>query len=185
MSDPGSVFKAAIASLEEQDLPYMLYGGIAAAIWGEPRYTEDVDFVLFLPERRAFRFLRAAAKHGFHVDEDLAIQQIQVSGWARLPFGDAKSPWHLDMTLGDSPFDRAALKRRRQVTLYDLKVWVASPEDLVIYKLISGRDRDLMDVRAIFKRQKELDVSHLRKWADWWEKEGVKGIRKRVDGLIG
>lgn len=185
MSDPRSVFVAAIRSAEDGGFPYMLYGGVAAGIWGEPRYTEDVDFVLFIPERNAYKFLRIAARHGFFVDEDLAIQQIQVSGWARLPLGDAKSPWHLDMTLGDSPFDRAALKRRRRVPIYDLQVWVASPEDLVLYKLISGRDRDLMDVRAVVKRQKALDAAHLRKWADWWEKEGVKGIRKRVDGLLG
>ena len=89
------------------------------------------------------------------------------------------------MTLGDTPFDRSALKRRRRITIYDLPVWVASPEDLVIYKLVSGRDRDLVDIRAIFKRQRPLDGAYLRKWAGWWEKEGVKSIRKRVNGLLG
>lgn len=185
MTSPREVFLAAIDTAEAGAFPYMLYGGMAAALWGEPRYTEDVDLVLFIPERKAFVFLREAAKRGFYVDEDLAIQQMQVSGWARLPFGDAKSPWHLDLTLGDTPFDKSALSRRKTVTLFDRPVWVAAPEDLLVYKLVSARDRDLMDVRALVKRQTGLDVAYARKWADWWEKEGVEGIRKRLDGLLG
>ena len=173
-----------MAAAEAGGYPYMLYGGLAAALWGEPRYTEDVDFVLFIPERESYKFLRTAAKHGFAVDEDLAIQQIQVSGWARLPLGEEKSPWHLDLTLGDTPFDKSALKRRKKVAIFDLKVWVASPEDLIIYKLVSARDRDMMDVRAIVRRQNGLDPGYMRKWAQWWEKEGIAGIRRKVEALI-
>ena len=163
----------------------MLYGGLAAALWGEPRYTEDVDFVIFISERESYKFLRTAAKHGFAVDEDLAIQQTQVSGWARLPLGNEKSSWHLDLTLGDTPFDKSALKRRKSVTIFDQKVWVISPEDLIIYKLVSARDRDMMDVKAIVKRQRNLDVPYIRKWAKWWEKEGITGLRRRVEALLG
>lgn len=184
MSDPRSVFLAAIGAAESGPFPYVIYGGLAAALWGEPRYTEDVDLVLFIPERHAFKFLRAAAKAGFAVDEDLAIQQIQVSGWARLPLAEAKSPWHLDLTLGDSPFDKSALERKKEVVLFDRKVWVASPEDVVVYKLVSARERDVLDITGIVKRQKSLDRAYLRKWADWWEKEGITGIRKRLEGFL-
>jgi hypothetical protein len=183
MSSPRAVLIATLDVVGEGAFEYLLYGGLAAGLWGEPRYTEDVDVVLFVPERHAYRFLRTAAKHGFSVDENLAIQQIQVSGWARLPLGDPKSPWHLDLTLGDSPFDKSALQRRRQVELFDRKVWVASPEDLLIYKLVSWRDRDVMDANAISKRQKALDLAYLRKWIAWWEKQGVEGVRERFQGL--
>jgi len=169
--------------VDSGDFDYLLYGGLAAALWGEPRYTEDVDFVLFLPERQSYKFLRQAAKHGFAIEEDLAIQQIQVSGWARLPFGDRKSPWHLDLTLGDSPFDKSALARRKRHELFDRNVWVASPEDLLIYKLVSWRDRDVMDVHAIVARQKLLDLAYLRKWVTWWVKQGVGEVGTRFAEL--
>jgi len=183
MSSPRAILLAALDTVDAGDFDYLLYGGLAAALWGDPRYTEDVDFVLFLPERHAYKFLREATKHGFTVDEDLAIQQIQVSGWARLPFGELKSPWHLDLTLGDSPFDRSALARKKRKELFDRKVWVASPEDLLVYKLVSWRDRDVMDAHAIVQRQKGLDLPYLRKWIAWWEKEGIEGIEKRFAGL--
>src|SRR5262249_21999306 len=152
MSSPRAVLLASLDAVDSGQFDYLLYGGLAAGLWGEPRYTEDVDFLLFVPERTAFRSLRVAAKHGFAIDEDLAIQQIQVSGWARLPFGEAKSPWHLDLTLGDSPFDKSALARRKQVELFERKVWVAAPEDLLIYTLGSWRDPDIRGVNAIVKR---------------------------------
>lgn len=184
MTSPRDIFKAALDTAESGPFPYLLYGGMAASLWGEPRYTADVDFVIFVPEREFFKFARAAAKHGFSVDENLAIQQVQVSGWARLPLDGPKSPWHLDITIGDSPFDPSALKRRKQVTLFDRKVWVASPEDVIIYKLVAGRDQDLIDVGHIVRRQKDLDKAYLRKWADWWEAQKIEGIRKRLEKLL-
>jgi len=183
MSDPRSILLAAVDAAESGPFEYLLYGGMAAGLWGEPRYTEDVDLVLFVQERSVHRFLRAAAKFGFAVDEDLAIQQIQISGWARLPLKTAGSPWHLDLTLGDSPFDKSALQRRKQVEIFERKVWVASAEDLIIYKLVSSRDRDLLDVRAITARQKNLDAAYLKKWAAWWQKEGVKDIVHQIEVL--
>lgn len=183
MSSPRAVLIASLDTLKAGGFDYILYGGLAAGLWGEPRYTEDVDLVLFIPERHAVKFLREAAKHGFAVDEDLAIQQIQVSGWARLPLGAKKSPWHLDLTLGDSPFDRSALARKKRVELFEREIWVASPEDLLVYKLVSWRDRDVMDVHAIVKRQKYLDLPYLKKWIGWWEKQGIEGVAKRFAEL--
>jgi predicted nucleotidyltransferase len=183
MSSPRDVLLAALDTVDAGPYDYLLYGGLAAALWGEPRYTEDVDFVLFVAERHAYKFLREAAKHGFAVEEDLAIQQIQVSGWSRLPFGDRKSPWHLDLTLGDSPFDKSALGRRKPVQLFEREVWIASPEDLLVYKLVSWRDRDVMDVHAIVKRQKSLDLAYLKKWVQWWEKQGLEDIGKHFAEL--
>jgi aryl carrier-like protein len=55
---------------------------------------------------------------------------------------------------------------------------------LILYKLVSARDRDMSDVQAIVKRQKGLDAVYLRKWADWWDKEGVEGTRKRLDAVL-
>ncbi len=184
MSSPRAVLLASLDTIEAGGYDYLLYGGLAAGLWGEPRYTEDVDLVLFLSERHAYKFLREATRHGFSVEEELAIQQIQVSGWARLPFGGRKSPWHLDLTLGDSPFDRSALARKKRVELFERDVWLASPEDLLLYKLVSWRERDVLDVHAIVNRQgKSLDAAYLRKWVAWWEKQGIEGVSKRFADL--
>jgi hypothetical protein len=38
------------------------------------------------------------------------------------------SPWPLDLTLGDTPFDKSALARRKQAQIFSREVEVASPE---------------------------------------------------------
>lgn len=65
--------------------------------------------------------------------------------------------------------------------VFDRPVWIASPEDLIIYKLTSARDRDMNDVREVFRAQTTRD--YLTKWVDWWEAEGIAGIRRRYNDL--
>jgi hypothetical protein len=185
-----ALFGAAINSLIDAGSDYMVYGGIAAGLWGEPRLTEDVDVVLFTPEREFPRFLRAAARHGFCVEEDLCIQQIQVVGWSRIPLRSRDSPWHIDVTLGDSPFDRSALDRRRDVELFGRRVKIASPEDLIVYKTISAltnprRLQDVLDVEAVFRRMgPTLDATYLKQWARFWDDQNVQGTAARIEGLL-
>ncbi|GEM_PF-5526253 len=58
MSDTKAVLEAALDVVESRDFTYFLYGGVVASLWGEPRFTQDVDLVLFLPESETYRFLR-------------------------------------------------------------------------------------------------------------------------------
>lgn len=152
------LFSAAVDSLHDARSKHLLYGGIAAGLWGEPRLTEDVDIVLFVPEREFPRFLRSAAGRGFFVEEDLCVQQIQISGWSRIPLGDKGSPWHVDVTLGDSPFDQSALRRRREVELFGRRVFVASPEDL-------DWARDIEDEYSIDEASRRRVVQRLSAWS--------------------
>ena len=55
--------------LEKQRTPYMLIGGIAVALWGEPRATQDIDIVVLISKDRAFDFLEEAKKYGFSYQE--------------------------------------------------------------------------------------------------------------------
>lgn len=77
--------------------------------------------------------------------------------------------------LGDTPFDRVQLERRRLSPVLagsDRRVFVSSPEDLILrklgwYRLGGGvSDRQWRDVLGVIKVQAErLDLDHLRRWA--------------------
>ena len=43
------LLKHAIDALEKLEIPYMLVGSIASTVYGEPRFTQDIDIVLELP----------------------------------------------------------------------------------------------------------------------------------------
>jgi hypothetical protein len=72
----------------------------------------------------------------------------------------------LDLLLSDVSFDAEAVRRARDVTLRP--GWVASvcsPEDLIVYKLISIRQRDHDDAESVVRRQGEaLDDEYVLTW---------------------
>ena len=39
-----------------------------------------------------------------------------------------------------------------------------SPEDLVIQKIVAGRERDHDDLRRLLRKQKSLDLVHIERW---------------------
>ena len=46
---------------------------------------------------------------------------------------------------------------------------IATPEDMILFKLSAYRDKDVPDIIAIFLRHEEkIDHQYLRKWATWF-----------------
>ncbi|MFN3966789.1 MAG: DUF6036 family nucleotidyltransferase, partial [Endomicrobiia bacterium] len=56
-------------------------------------------------------------------------------------------------------------ERMKFIKYQRIKLPTISPEDLVLLKLMSGRTRDLDDVRDIIKFQRNLNFKYLKKWA--------------------
>ncbi len=81
----------------------------------------------------------------------------------------------VDIMLALIPYQLEALKRRVYLKIFNIKMPVLTPEDLIIHKLISNRSIDVQDVEHIFKYNiKHLDLNYLLKWAKNW------GIKERV-----
>ena len=156
------LFRALYGVLESLQVEYFAYGGVVVAVWGVPRETIDVDAVVCVADDGIGDLLSALERNGFTCPEE-ARSTFPIDGWLRADFRRR----HADLTLGRTPFDESALTRRRRVEIFGTKVWVASPEDLILYKLIAHRYKDLGDVEAILVRRRgQLDLAYLRKWAD-------------------
>lgn len=54
-------FSDLVAHLEEQDIRYALVGGVAVAFYAEPRFTQDVDFLLDPNNLEKVRFVLSRA----------------------------------------------------------------------------------------------------------------------------
>jgi hypothetical protein len=144
--------------LESLDIEYAIVGGIANAIWGEPRATIDVDVTVSVSEEDLPRTVPAiAARLRPAVSDPVAfVQATRV-----LPL-DTADGVRVDVIFALLPFELDAIRRARTVFIADRTVQVVTPEDLVLMKIISERPRDIADAEAIVRRHsRELDSGYL------------------------
>jgi hypothetical protein len=162
-----------VSFFEEHDIDYMLMGGIAVRFWGIPRPTFDVDFTLSVKPDQVPWLCERFEEQGFSVHEahkkgflDL-LKGMNKFGVVRYAAGREV---RVDMFLVTTSYQEEALGRRVRAKLNGKEVWLISPEDLILHKLVASRPRDLADVIDILSVNATVDTNYLRKWA------GVLGV---------
>lgn len=156
------VFRRAIDVVEAQGIRYMVYGGIALPFWGRVAATDDVDLVLHVAEPDVERLFEAFRDAGFHLPPEAAALFL-VDTWTVASVGGRD----VDLAVGATEFDREALERAVRVRVFEREVPIASAEDLILYKLVAHRRRDLGHVEDIITRQgRRLDLVYLRAWSE-------------------
>jgi hypothetical protein len=153
--------------LADAGVPSIVIGGVAVGVWGDPRVTRDADLKVLLEREDADRLL-AILEPGY--DSLLPDPKEAVRRQAMLFVQDADNT-RLDLLLADTPYDVGAVARGCMIeVLPGVKITVCSPEDLVIYKLISTRARDHEDASGVIRRQGDaLDVGYILGWLRQFE----------------
>lgn len=147
--------------LDEAGILYMIIGGQAVLVYGEPRLTRDIDITLGISAERVALAQEIAGKAGLRplVDPQVFTPKTMV-----LPCQDPETDIRVDFILSFTPYEEQAMKRVTFVDIGQARVRFTSLEDLVIHKLVSGRPRDVDDVRSVILKNKEMDVAYIRKW---------------------
>ena len=144
--------------LEREDVPYMVIGGMANIIWGEPRATPDIDVTVWVPQPELPSFLNRVGESYRVLVEDA----LSFVGRTRVLPLDTHSGVRIDMVFGLLPFEEEAIRRARGVPIAGTHVRFCTAEDLLLMKIISDRERDVSDARAlVLRRWRELDVDYL------------------------
>jgi hypothetical protein len=160
------------AALESVGAEYFVGGSVASSLQGEPRATNDIDFVVsLLPGRVAA--LATALGPDFEVDQEMlreALGQGSSANFFYLPLVTKIDVFGL----GSEPFDEAEFARRKRVRVRQAgqQLFLKSPEDTVLRKLLWFRDgggvsekqwRDLVEVLRISGSQ--MVHAYLDTWA--------------------
>lgn len=154
----------AVRVLGKQRAPYCVIGALALGAWGQPRTTQDVDLLVLLEGGKRARLLADLERDGFTVDTKWARYNPMIRDrHIRL----LRRTVPVDLLLPRDAHDEQVLKRRRRKSLGSLRLWVISPEDLILHKLKAGRPRDFEDSLSVIVRQGDrLDLEYLTHWGD-------------------
>ncbi len=150
------------STLNKHDLPYMIIGGQAVLLYGEPRLTRDIDITLGIDTDQLDKLLM--------VIKELSLKALPedikpfVSRTMVLPAIDEGSGIRVDFIFSFTSYEAEAIKRARKISILGSEVCFASPEDVIIHKIFAGRPRDLEDVRIIVLKNPEIDGSYIRNW---------------------
>ena len=134
-------------ALEGVGIPYMVVGGQAVLLHGEPRLTRGIDVTLGADSSALTRVLALAKS----IDLSPAVRDVEqfVQKTSVLSLSGESSAIRVDLIFSFRPYEAQAIRRATSVSVSDTSVRFATAEDLVIHKLAAGRPRDLEDVRGI------------------------------------
>ena len=148
--------------LKQASIPYMVIGGQAVLLYGEPRLTRDIDVTLGIGVRELARIKKILPAMGLKVlvkkDQEF-VERTMV-----LPTKDRESDIRVDFIFSFSPYERQAIGRAKNIKIGRTQVKFASLEDLVIHKIVSGRPRDLEDIKSILVKNPKYDSDYISKW---------------------
>ena len=157
--------------LDASAIPYMIIGGQAVLLYGEPRLTRDIDITLGIgPEKHAAVLALAGRLHLKLLAENA---QDFVNKTLVLPFLEETTGIRIDFIFSFSTYEQQAIKRARTVHFGPEKkipVRFAALEDIVIHKIIAGRPRDIEDVRSILLKNPVRDSGYIVSWLDEFDK---------------
>ncbi len=158
MNDLEAAVGQAAAAFESLCIPYMLIGGLAVSVWGEPRATLDADFTVWTePDDFEQTVLRLCESF-----QCLTRNPVEFTRGTRVLPVRTPQGIRMDIIFGSLSWEKEAIVRAQRKELSGRNVAVASVEDLIVMKLFSEREKDADDARRLLIRfRTDLDQGYL------------------------
>lgn len=177
-----TVVSAVTDVLESHGIPHAVVGGIAAAIWGDARTTFDVDVLVCIPASDQDRLLAAFGADARFPIEPTVLRMSSDLTIVRAHFPDSSESNRrlilVDCLIPTAKFADSVLARRSRAEFWGVPIWVISPEDLIVMKLLAARPKDQEDIRAILRNVGErLDRTYVQSWV---EQHAVQDLWNRL-----
>ena len=160
-----------VGVFEELGLRYFITGSTATILYGEPRFTNDIDVVVDLSLTQVVDFCRRFPPEDFYVSEVAARQAVLGRSQFNVihPAGALK----IDIIVPESDtFNKSRFARvQRLPAAEDLIACFASPEDAIIKKMDyykqGGSEKHLRDITGVLKTSRgQIDRTYITHWAE-------------------
>ncbi len=159
--------------LESINIPYYISGGVASSIHGEARSTRDLDLVIQIQVSQIDLLVQTLEVAGYYCPAG-AVEDMKQEREKTLNITHMETIANADLIVMDnsSPFAIYQMSRRILLDVEGIpQFWIASPEDLILQKLLWGRgsrsEKQWRDVLGILKLQSgNLNYIYLTEWAE-------------------
>lgn len=146
--------------LDQAGIPHAFGGALALGFVADPRSTADIDVNTFVPAERIGEVIDALAPLDVEADET-------ADGWnpsfgRRLSARDLPFPIDVFVDLDASYHEVAERAVRRPFGPDGEQIPVLGAEDLAVFKLSFGRDKDWVDLRQIVEAV-DLDLDYVER----------------------
>ncbi len=181
---PAEAIAYLIRPMVASGVEFMVTGGVAAVVYGEPRLTNDVDIVAALAPNSAPQIVAAFPEPAYYAPplEVIREEAGRTSGGHFNVLHRATSLRGDFYLAGSSAFAKWALAHRRTITVGPDLLPIAPPEYVIGMKLEyfrqGGSDRHLRDIRAMLRLNSEVvDPAVL---AEWVERLGLGDVYRQL-----
>jgi hypothetical protein len=185
---PGDSVRA-VESLAEafdaRSIRYALIGGLAFILRGRPRFTQDVDFLLEVPQIVLPPLLDDLVERGFALDPVTVIKQYVREHVASFPFGGVRIDW-LKPVL--PIYSRTLANAAPLEWTEGHTVRVATAEGLILTKMVAFRPQDQMDIDTLLTANRDnIDIDLIREeWSPFaaTEAERTAWLEAAIDKRV-
>lgn len=152
------------AAFDARGIRYALLGGLATMLRGRPRFTQDVDVLLDVPQVALPGLLDDLLARGFSLDPQTVIREFVQHHMTAFRFGVVRIDW-LKPVLPLYAHALAAATSLPWTEGHALRV--LAPEGLIVTKMVAFRPQDQEDIRTLLAANREtIDVDLIRReWA--------------------
>lgn len=148
-------------ALRRFDAPSMVIGGIAVIAHGVARQTIDIDATVLATRLDTSGFLETLAERSIRPRIPNFLEFAEKSQVLLLVHEKTKVT--LEISFAYTSFEQEALAQAVEVKFGGVKISVATPEDLVIYKVLAWRDRDRYDTEQLLSLHSDrIDLERVR-----------------------
>jgi hypothetical protein len=167
---------------------WMIVGGVASIVYGEPRLTQDIDIVASLQPAEAEQLLEQFLEAEFYrPPPEVVAEEASRDAYGHFNLLHLKTGARADVYLaGKDALARRGLDGRKFVELVGSQVPIAPPEYVILHKLrfrLQGAsERHLRDVRGMLRvlgdtvdlAALERDAASFGLTAAWQEMERLR-----------
>ena len=160
-----------VRPLNRLGIRYMVGGSVAAILYGEPRLTHDVDFVVLLRRDQIIPLSEAFPSPEFYIPPpEIIMAEVLRPQRGHFNVIHAGTGFKADFyTSGRDELHAWAFERVRRLQYYGETVSLAPPEYVIVRKLEyfreGGSEKHLRDIRSMLAVSGEtLDLPELNQW---------------------